>query len=262
MKSLMSSHKSPFIFHFATWSDGERQAFKEGSVTMIKGAGVAVMTWGLVTGIAMAKSGLLLSQVLGMSLFVYAGSAQLASIPLILENLPFWSIWLTASIVNLRFVIFSAAFREHFRGVSKLEKAWIGFFNPDISFALYIQKYPEPSKDPLRIPFFWGLAFFNWFLWQLASIIGIFVAIQIPDSWNISFAGILALIVITMPMIDHGFARFAAVAAAIVSVLTISLPYKLNIVCAVIAAIVVGMGLDRYQKQSQKAIEKPERLDQ
>jgi membrane protein implicated in regulation of membrane protease activity len=65
-----------------------------------------------------------------------------------------------------------------------------------------------------------------------------------------------------MPMIDHGFARFAAVAAAIVSVLTISLPYKLNIVCAVIAAIVVGMGLDRYQKQSKKAIEKPERLDQ
>jgi predicted branched-subunit amino acid permease len=249
----MRNRKSPFIFQFSTWSEEERQAFQEGSRNMVKGAGIAVMTWGFVTGIAMAKSGLLLSHVLGISLFVYAGSAQLASIPLILENLPFWSIWLTASIVNLRFVIFSAAFREHFKDVSKVEKAWIGFFNPDISFALYTQKYPEPSKDPLRIPYFWGLAFFNWFLWQLASIIGIFLAFQIPDGWSISFAGILALIVITMPMIDHGFARFSAIAAAIVSVLTISLPYKLNIVCAVVAAIMVGMSLDRVKKSKDKS---------
>lgn len=217
---------------------------------MARTAGIAILTWGFVTGIAMAKSGMLLSQVLGMSFFVYAGSAQLASIPLILENMPFWSIWLTAAIVNLRFVIFSASLREHFPHVSKVEKGWLGFFNPDVSFALYTQRYPEPSKDPMRLPFFWGLSCANWVIWQLASVAGIFLAMQIPDSWNISFAGVLALIVITLPMIDHGHARFSALAAAVVAVVTYSLPYKLNVVCAVIAAILVGMTLDRFNKSS------------
>ena len=244
-----SQYTSPL--NYRHWTALEKQAFREGMRAMLS-AGVAVGTWGFVTGIAMAKSGMLLSHVLGLSLFVYAGSAQLASIPLILQNLPFWTIWLTATIVNLRFVIFSAAFREHFGQMPTSQKALIGFFNPDISFALFTQRYPEPSPDPLRVAFFWGLASFNWLIWQLASIIGIFVALQIPDSWDLAFAGTLALMVIVMPMIDHGAARFAAIAAAIVSVLTWNLPFKLNIVCAVSAAIVVGMGIDFYEKLHKK----------
>ena len=231
-----------------SWTADEKYAFGDGAKTMLN-AGVAVCTWGFVTGIAMAKSGLLLSHVLGLSLMVYAGSAQLASIPLILQNMPFWTIWLTAMIVNLRFVIFSAAFREHFGELSTSHKAWIGFFNPDISFALFTQRYPDPSKDPLRIPFFWGLAALNWLMWQISSIIGILLATQIPDSRSLAFAGTLALMVITMPMVDHGAARIAAIAAGIVAVLTWQLPFKLNIVCAVFAAVLVGMILDPQQKK-------------
>lgn len=247
----MSSHQITSPLNYRRWTASEKKAFQEGMKTMF-GAGVAVGTWGFVTGIAMAKSGMLLSHVLGLSLFVYAGSAQLASVPLILQNLPFWSIWLTATIVNLRFVIFSAAFRSHFGELPTRQKALIGFFNPDISFALFTQRYPEPSADPLRVPFFWGLASFNWLIWQVASIIGIFLAMQIPDSWSLSFAGTLALMVIVMPMIDHGSARFAALAAAVVAVLSWDLPFKLNIVCAVSAAIAVGIFMDFYEKLHKK----------
>ena len=55
-----------------------------------------------------------------------------------------------------------------------------------------------------------------------------------------------------MPMIDHGSARFAALAAALVAILTWNLPFKLNIVCAVSAAIAVGMGMDFYEKLHKK----------
>jgi predicted branched-subunit amino acid permease len=237
--------------NYRHWSASEKKAYQEGVKAMLQ-AGVAVSTWGLVTGIAMAKSGMLLSHVLGLSLFVYAGSAQLASVPLILQNLPFWTIWLTATIVNLRFVIFSAAFRSHFGELPTRQKAFIGFFNPDISFALFTQRYPEPSPDPLRVAFFWGLASFNWLIWQVASIVGIFLATQIPDSWSLSFAGTLALMAIVMPMIDHGSARFAALVSAVVAVLTWDLPYKLNIVCAVSAAIAAGVLMDFYEKFRQK----------
>lgn len=247
----MSSHQITSPLNYRNWTASEKKAFQDGMKTML-GAGVAVGTWGFVTGIAMAKSGMLLSHVLGLSLFVYAGSAQLASVPLILQNLPFWTIWLTATIVNLRFVIFSAAFRTHFGELPARQKALIGFFNPDISFALFTQRYPEPSPDPLRVPFFWGLASFNWLIWQVSSIFGIFLALQIPDSWNLAFAGTLALMVISMPMIDHGEARFAALAAALVAVLTWNLPFKLNIVCAVSAAIAAGILMDFYDKLHKK----------
>lgn len=63
---------------------------------------------GLVTGIAMSKSVLTTGQALGMSILVYAGSSQLAVLPLFAAKLPVWTILLTAAMVNMRFVIFSA----------------------------------------------------------------------------------------------------------------------------------------------------------
>jgi predicted branched-subunit amino acid permease len=70
--------------------------------------------WGLVVGIAMVKTGLTVPQALGMTLIVFAGSAQLASLPLIAAHAPIWVIFATALVVNLRFVIFSALLAPHF----------------------------------------------------------------------------------------------------------------------------------------------------
>jgi predicted branched-subunit amino acid permease len=46
-----------------------------------------------------------------MSLLVFAGSAQLAVIPLLAAGAPVWLIWATAACVNLRFLILSAQWR-------------------------------------------------------------------------------------------------------------------------------------------------------
>src|SRR5690349_11412762 len=66
-----------------------------------------IAAWGMVVGIAMVKSGLTVWQATGMTLFVYAGSAQLAALPLIAAHAPIWVVFATGLVVNLRFVIFS-----------------------------------------------------------------------------------------------------------------------------------------------------------
>jgi predicted branched-subunit amino acid permease len=66
-----------------------------------------LFAWGVVTGAAMMQSGLSLWQSLLMTLIVYAGSAQLAALPLLAAGAPIWVIAFTALMVNLRFVIFS-----------------------------------------------------------------------------------------------------------------------------------------------------------
>jgi predicted branched-subunit amino acid permease len=94
----------------------------------------------------------------------------------------------------------------------------------------------------------YGLTTGNWSIWQLGSLLGIALAGQIPQSWGLEFAGTLALIAVIVPMLDRAGARWAAGAAALVAVLSMSLPYKLNIVLAIIAAIVVGIVSDRRPK--------------
>ena len=60
-----------------------RAGFKTGLPTLF-----GIGAWGMVVGIAMVKSGLSVPQALGMTLLVFAGSAQLASLPLIAAQAP------------------------------------------------------------------------------------------------------------------------------------------------------------------------------
>jgi predicted branched-subunit amino acid permease len=83
----------------------------------MSGIAVGIAAWGLVTGMAMVQSGMGLPLAVLMSVFVFAGSAQLATMPLLAAGAPLWVIWTTAACVNLRFLIFSAAWRPYLIGL-------------------------------------------------------------------------------------------------------------------------------------------------
>jgi len=229
------------------WSVQQRAAFFEGS-HRISRAGFAIFAWALVTGVAMAESGIGVTESIGISLLVYAGSAQLAALPLILGNFPIWTIWLTAVVVNLRFVISSAGLQPHFKEKTLWQRFVIGYMNGDLTFAFFISKYPVVIQDNSRLPFYLGMAITNWFIWQTGSMLGILLSEFVPETWGLGFAGTLALIGIVLPMIESRSARYAAATAAVVAVLAISLPYKLNLILAIFSAVVVGITTDRLLK--------------
>ena len=249
----------PILRHlpYFAWSQDERLAFQDGLRTMSRSM-VTIFTWALVTGLAMGKSTLTLWQAVSMSLLVFAGTAQLAALPLIALGLPVWTILITAFIVNLRFVIFSIGMQAHFYFLPLWRRATVGYFTADFSYLMYTARYPEahpPQESPAarrsRTAFMYGLTTGNWSIWQMGSLLGITLAGQIPQSWGLEFAGTLALIAVIVPMLDRAAARWAAGAAALVAVLSMSLPFKLNIVLAIVAAIAVGIVSDRRPKDPQ-----------
>jgi predicted branched-subunit amino acid permease len=68
---------------------------------------IGMAPWGIVTGVAMVSAGLSRSEAVGMSLLVFAGSAQLAVLPLLIAKAPLWVMYATALVVNLRYIIYS-----------------------------------------------------------------------------------------------------------------------------------------------------------
>jgi predicted branched-subunit amino acid permease len=51
-----------------------------------------IAAWGLMTGVAMVRSGMSVTVAVVMTLLVYAGSSQLAAIPLMVAGAPAWVI--------------------------------------------------------------------------------------------------------------------------------------------------------------------------
>ena len=75
----------------ALLKDAWRAGLNLGAPTLL-----GIAAWGMVVGVAMVKSGLTVAQAGAMTLFVFAGSAQLASLPLLAAQAPVWVIFATA----------------------------------------------------------------------------------------------------------------------------------------------------------------------
>lgn len=232
-------------------------AFREGARDMsVVAPGIAA--WGLVTGVAMVKSGLSVPLALIMGFFVYAGSAQLAALPLLVAHAPVWLIVATAFCVNLRFVIFSAQFRPYLISYNFRKRLLASYLLGDLTMVLFLKRFPKPgvTKEDIREQghYYAGGSAVNYLAWQCAQALGVLLAAFIPMSWGLGFAGIVALLGITLSLINDKLTATAAGVAAMVSVAFVALPLKLNLVIAIVASISLALlwqaFMDKHGAQS------------
>lgn len=212
------------------------------------GITLGISAWGLVTGVAMVKSGLSVWLALLMTLIVFAGSSQLAALPLIAAGAPLWVLWATAFCVNLRFVIFSAQWRLYFGHLPLSQRLRLGYFAADLNYVAFMRRFPDPAVEPAaQLPYYWGGVVLNWSAWQVPSMAGILLADRVPTEWGLGFAGVLALLGLTYSLLSSAKSWVAAGVAGCAAVAAYALPLRLNIVVAIAAAVAVGLLLDHWR---------------
>ena len=207
------------------------------------------VAWGLMTGVAMVKSGMSAFEATLMTVLVFAGSAQLAAIPLIVASAPIWVILATAFCVNLRFVVFSAHLRGYLMHLPRGERLLTGFLTTDLTYVQFVQRFPAPSEEPAQRlaqqAYLAGNCGLAWMSWVGCSFVGIALADVIPTAWGLAFAGILALLCILLSLTTRRLHGVAVAVAGAAAVATFALPLKLNILVAIAAAVAVCLMLEK-----------------
>ena len=210
---------------------------------------LGIGAWGLVAGIAMTKAGLGPAFAIAMSLCVFAGSAQLAALPLMVQGAPLWVIWATAFCVNLRFIIFSAGWRPYLESLSRPKRLFVTYFTVDFTYIAFMRRFPRPGDVRAQLAYVAGNATVSWISWQVMTVLGVVLADVIPTRWGLGFAGSLALLGITATLLVDRGTWIAAAVAACAAFAAFALPFHLNIVVAIAAAMAVGVMIDHFTPQ-------------
>ncbi|HSN78750.1 MAG TPA: AzlC family ABC transporter permease [Rhodoferax sp.] len=226
--------------HAAARSWWKHPAFGRG-VREMASVSPGLAAWGLMTGVAMVKSGMSPFEAVAMSLLVFAGSSQLAAMPLIAAGAPVWVILSTSFCVNLRFVVFSAHMRPYLMHLPLRWRLFHGYLTADLSYVLFTRHYRHPPATEYerreQLAYLSGGSLFNWVSWQSASLLGIALANVIPTRWGLGFAGILALLGVGCSLASSHLRRVSAGVAGMAAVVAYALPLKLNIVVAIASAV-------------------------
>lgn len=208
-------------------------------------AGVApgIAAWGLMTGVAMVKSGLSTLEALLMATTVFAGSSQLAAMPLIQAGAPMWVILATGFCVNLRFVVFSAHLRPYLMHLPRWQRLVTGYLSADLTYVLFTKRYPQPGatadEQGAQMAYLAGNGGVNWASWVVSSVVGVVLANFVPTAWGLGFAGILALVGMLASLANTRMRWVSAGVAGSAAVAAFALPLKLNILVAIAAAVAV-----------------------
>jgi branched chain amino acid efflux pump len=207
---------------------------------------VGIVPWGVVAGVAMVSAGLTQPQAVAMSVLVFAGTAQLAVLPLLVAKAPLWVMYVTALVVNLRYVVYSAVLAPHFERLSRAWRALLSYITVDGTFALFAGRYQPGDAKPHRHWFFLGGSLVMWTGWQISSWVGIFAGALIPRAWSLEFAATLALIALLIPLLFDRATVCGAMAAGAVALAAAGWPLNLGLLAAIAVGVAVGLAVARW----------------
>jgi len=158
---------------------------------------MAVIPWGILTGALAVQAGFSPLQAQLMSLFVFAGAAQLSCISLIVAGASFLSISASTFVISARHLLYSITFRQH---VIELPFQWrvlIAFLLTDEMFAVSEAHTRKTGSFSAIYALISGITFYV--IWNLSTLFGIVAGnfIENMESLGLDFAIVATFIAMT-----------------------------------------------------------------
>jgi 4-azaleucine resistance transporter AzlC len=214
---------------------------------------VGAIPFGIIFGAVAVTGGLSPAATQGMSLFVFAGSAQFIAAGLIAEGIPAGIIVLTTFIVNLRHALYGASLAPYLKHLPQKWLVPFGFLLTDETYAVAIRRYQEHGVGPYGHWYYLASALFMYANWQVCTLIGIVAgrSLQGAANWGLDFAMVATFIGITVPLIANRPMLICTLVAGVTAVLANGLPNKLGLMLAALLGIGAGVLAESIQPGGQ-----------
>lgn len=210
---------------------------------------LAVVPFGLVLGVTAAGSVVGGALGIGTSFIIFAGAAQLVTVQLIDAGTSLAVVVITALTVNVRHLMYSAAMAPHFSGFPRRSRWVLPYLLTDQAFAVSMLRYETITEPVYKRWYYTGAGLTLWGSWQLATIAGVALGAQIPESLGLGFAIPLVFLVLLIPVVQTRPGLTAAVVGGLVAVAAGDAPYGLGLVIGALAGVAMGVAVEQMGRR-------------
>ena len=183
--------------------------------------------------------------IVGMSIFVFAGSSQLIAVNMLTAQAAVIPIIMTTFLVNLRHILMSASLSLHFKKTPQKLLPIIGFVITDESFALGNTLIKD--EDENEGIFFLAMGISAYLGWVLSSLVGVIIGKYILN-FEIPVIGFVLpamFIILLILQINEKMDIMVSIMAALLSIgFYFILPGNWNIIVATVTAAVTGVVIE------------------
>lgn len=200
-----------------------------------------ILPFAMVAGAGGIAAGLSPALTQGMSTLLFAGASQVAALELIARGAAWPTVLLAILVVNLRFVMYSAALDPL---LEKRPRRWrwlAGYLLTDQAFALTVDRHRRTGSRSGLLVYFLGASLTFWLTWQIGTALGIVLGAWVPASWELDFTIPLMFLALLVPALRDRSNRVAAFCTGFVVLCALALPYNLGLILGVVLGIGAGL---------------------
>lgn len=226
-------------------------SFRRGFLAMIP-LWLGVIPFGIAFAVLARTAGFGPWETQALSLFVFAGSSQVAAVTLAATGTPLFVTILAAVLLNLRHVLYGLSISRHLAAAPAEPRPWIPRWL--LAFLLTDEAYGLTISSGLRgraaVGFLLGTGLSLYIVFNLATLVGIWVGGLLPDPAGSGLDVIfpLTFLILLVPLLrarrDLAVALTAALAGPLLAYV---LPGGIAILLAALLAIAVGVITERQQ---------------
>jgi 4-azaleucine resistance transporter AzlC len=210
---------------------------------------VGMLPFGVVVGVASVAAGLSFVEGMALSVLSFSGVVQLVAVQLYVSGAPFLIIVLTAIVVSLRLMMYSASLAPHLPPMSWREKALTGYLLTDHGYALGMIDVAHHPERPNRHWYLIGMGALTCLAWNVSVAAGMAVGTQLPHEWGLDFAVPLSFLALLVPLLRDRPSWAAALIGGGVAIAAHALPLRLGLITAVMAGVGAAALLVRWQRR-------------
>ncbi len=224
------------------------QQVTRGAMAMLP-LSLVVLPWGLLTGALAMDAGLTQWQGATMSLFVFAGAAQLVALGLFKSGAGLFALLLTTAFITSRHLLYSLTMRQKIKERRLRWRLTLGFLLTDELFAIC----GTTSVDKFDPWYAFGAGFSFYIAWNLSSLAGIFMSASIPNLADIGldFAIAAIFIALVMPLVKSFSVSVTVLAAIPCSVILEWYEVPGAIVISSLIAMSIGFLIDELSRRHE-----------
>jgi 4-azaleucine resistance transporter AzlC len=229
-------------------ADSPRARFIAGARALAP-ALVAMLPFGVVVGVASAAAGLTFVEGMALSLLAFSGIVQLVAVQLHVSGAPYLIVVLTAVVVSLRLMMYSASLAPHLPPMSWREKALTGYLLTDHGYALGMIDVAHHPERPNRHWYLIGVGALTWLAWNASVAGGMAIGTQLPPEWGLDFAVPLSFLALLVPLLRDRPSWAAALAGGGVAIAAHAMPLRLGLITAVVAGLAAAVLVRRLGRR-------------
>lgn len=208
-----------------------------------------IIPFGAVMGSAFAEAKLPFWQAMLMNLSVYAGAAQLATVDLMSLKAAVLVVVGTGLIINLRFLLYSAAMSHYLKESSLLVRFLTAFTLTDQSYAAMMSHHDKYRSNHEATQFYLGTAACMMLVWTSSVVAGYIFGNFAPAALNLDFAVPLSFVALLIPTLKTKAHWAVALASCVLSVLLVGLPLRSGLMVTAILCILGAWLMIRWRSR-------------